>query len=1022
MFPDSDEEYGIDVMQTDHLNVLDVEEPGASGAAGETGDDEIPANAPVDKIVGVLAQFGISITKRIDTPEEVSLEAAALSLETFTERGKATAARGTANDTDGSKSATEPTHMPSVSMERPTTVIERVALACEQLSFSADHLRVDPLNRRVPAVLGVDFPTIKAASLHWTLNERQHYAFVLLATSILDAVLHSIGGQRPEASAQHELDQARMRLRTITAPLQAANEPDDVVIGRAFGESDEPVLERGIFGFVTGSAGTGKSRVIDATVDFARRWAADDTLKVCATSGAAAALIRASTWESAMGVSRGIGMDDAMAPPPPHQMKQWSSIGVVIIDEIGMAGSRSLRIMDQRLRQLKSCPAVLFGGLHFIVFGDFRQIPPVMDKPVYNIADHAKVGDQLAARQRDGHELWMKQLRVGVELVTNERARTDGVYADMLERFSVNQPTADDLKRINERVVQPLGSNGLQLPVTALHILVPGNKARAAINYHRFAEYCRANPTSPEHVWRQRGAIRIDATLTCATGSGELTDRMKTIIRRTRLNGASRTDSGKAAGKADDIPLLCGELNCVLGGSFMVLSNEQTRSGIVNGTLCTLIDVVVKEGATVRFTSAPPLEGGGTHYIEARHVLAIVLRYHDPAWAALALFPDLPVGCFPLFLRKSYKIVVAPKTIGVHRQVQVRQFSLTPAHALTGHKAQGATLSKVLVAQWKAAAKFNVGRDGWIYTMLSRVRSINDLFVVTPLPTDPERFPPRIDLINEFARLRRVCFQPTLERLQRFDAVSGSAAQSAFLAVDSAADAGSASTSTAAVASLDSRAGVEVVTMPAARVAHEGTDGHVNPSQEHMDHKHLPTRQPFAVSETSISLRTYTLAPAAPAVTQPPEPPRPDVFRSDPLAIFEMPLILMALNLNGCDGIDPKQLHGFGGTDVWNAPLATDDEFTVIAYSLALAAEPVIGPSKALEFLNDNTIGERPTDAPNTMFPRCWRVYIEKRDRKRVLDFLKAKEPIHAKLWAKHVKRWRKEEWLPPYALGLNLL
>src|SRR5688572_6011478 len=59
-------------------------------------------------------------------------------------------------------------------------------------------------------------------------------------------------------------------------------------------------------------------------------------------------------------------------------------ISYIIIDEKSMVGRRMLALIDMRLRQAfpenKNEP---FGGRSIIIFGDFGQLPPVLDLPMY---------------------------------------------------------------------------------------------------------------------------------------------------------------------------------------------------------------------------------------------------------------------------------------------------------------------------------------------------------------------------------------------------------------------------------------------------------------------------------------------------------------------------------------------------------------------------------------------------------------------------------------------------------------
>uniref|UniRef100_T1IVW9 ATP-dependent DNA helicase n=1 Tax=Strigamia maritima TaxID=126957 RepID=T1IVW9_STRMM len=65
--------------------------------------------------------------------------------------------------------------------------------------------------------------------------------------------------------------------------------------------------------------------------------------------------------------------------------QSMQNIRYVIIDEMSMLGLNLLLKIDQRLRQAKPESAdVQFDGLFVYLFGDFAQLPPVGDKPLYS--------------------------------------------------------------------------------------------------------------------------------------------------------------------------------------------------------------------------------------------------------------------------------------------------------------------------------------------------------------------------------------------------------------------------------------------------------------------------------------------------------------------------------------------------------------------------------------------------------------------------------------------------------------
>src|ERR1044072_3260901 len=64
--------------------------------------------------------------------------------------------------------------------------------------------------------------------------------------------------------------------------------------------------------------------------------------------------------------------------------ERLKSVSYIIIDEKSMVGRRILSLIDLRLRQaFPDHNNEPFGGRSVIMFGDFGQLPPVLDLPVY---------------------------------------------------------------------------------------------------------------------------------------------------------------------------------------------------------------------------------------------------------------------------------------------------------------------------------------------------------------------------------------------------------------------------------------------------------------------------------------------------------------------------------------------------------------------------------------------------------------------------------------------------------------
>lgn len=382
----------------------------------------------------------------------------------------------------------------SVSTRTASTLIKFVEDAVQCMEYKA---RSDA-GSGAPALAAADRPSITEAATHWALNPEQFAAFVPMACAILDICLtrllvrdsptissfdpkRSDAAQDPthnqsaahasasvsgsvnatEALSEQELQRikaASQLLRNLIAVTRVANGSScDSDISSSstseFHASASAAAEderQSMFMLVTGSGGTGKSRVIHCVRDFGRRWHMSNALRVTATTGAAAANIQASTWQSVVKDNfRKRQMDEVSE----ELRAVWSSIGLLIIDEISMAGAITLTRINQHLRRLKSSSA-LFGGVHVVVLGDFWQLGAVRQAPVYGSKQRkepvkpekvvSKATTKLSKAELNaldtatGQRIW-RQLTNGVELVTNMRAAQDLPFAAFLEKLRVNQ-------------------------------------------------------------------------------------------------------------------------------------------------------------------------------------------------------------------------------------------------------------------------------------------------------------------------------------------------------------------------------------------------------------------------------------------------------------------------------------------------------------------------------------------------------------------------------------------------------
>ncbi len=186
-----------------------------------------------------------------------------------------------------------------------------------------------------------------------------------------------------------------------------------------------------------------------------------------------------------------------------------------------------------------------------------------------------------------------------------------------------------------------------------------------------------------------------------------------------------------------------GNLYCVLTSTYMVDRNIDVSKGIANGTLCVLVDIFVKECARVRVLCFE--DGSEVHAVFASEVSCLMMKHTHQGWAETSLFHGLPAGTFPV-LPLNDECNFQLGTSDSELRTRVTQFPCTISLILTGHKVQGQSLNSIIVGS--IASKHQYGAEGWLYVVLSRVRTVGGLHVLQKIPTNVRKYAKRTD-VNE---------------------------------------------------------------------------------------------------------------------------------------------------------------------------------------------------------------------------------------------------------------------------------
>ena len=205
---------------------------------------------------------------------------------------------------------------------------------------------------------------------------------------------------------------------------------------------------------ITGTAGSGKSFLINALMTILR-----DKCKLTGTTGIAGYNIRGCTLHSALQLPVcNHNNSDLQRQALQRLQLRFTGKHYLITDEMSMLGQRTLAWVDKRLRQATGKLNEPLGGISMILLGDFAQLPPVGDKPIYATSPSSILGQH-------GYSIYtlfetVVMLRQNIRQAGNNPEAE--VFREILMRMRNGQSTQCDWQKLCERTPQHINMDNFK--------------------------------------------------------------------------------------------------------------------------------------------------------------------------------------------------------------------------------------------------------------------------------------------------------------------------------------------------------------------------------------------------------------------------------------------------------------------------------------------------------------------------------------------------------------------------------
>ena len=601
------------------------------------------------------------------------------------------------------------------------------------------------------------------------LDEKQYITYEIICCSFLLAQLDETGGQNNiintyitsalgESTDSSLPGDQQSNLKTVKKLLKSRGGTEQLRL------------------FLTGPAGAGKTTAIKAAETFCFRFSmhvgirwTDTTFFYTAYTGSAASAFGGRTIVKASGMWSKRVSDE--------QRNDWRNCKILVIDEISFMKESELMQLDRKLKELGDRNKI-FGGYSIIFGGDFRQL--------------TKASRKQLMYSKESSQFFEHSLTGTIILQNEHRFKNDKVWGKILSDFWFGDLSDEQRRIINERVI---GVNGLQPPDNLKDggtYACPTNKERNSISAGIFKKIVDTNnPDKGSNDVPPTNIIIIESTFGMSTSKNGLIRRIKNSLRHRILTTCGDANIEYEGSKKADPAL------CLYTGVYLIFisdnnkMNEKPPRG--NGTVCKFISVKIKDNAASHRVKTYNGKKVWTVSIEDVQWITVELmdnteeidtleakvrdmkqeteeavKNNESDHTIKTLKENLRILKKELDImhhgrqfkitpeRRNVEVTVRPSRVSSLQDTFKLQMNMMPvniATACTGHKLQGRSKDSLIVTSWPNF-KNNVIFQNWEYVVLSRVRTMDGLFLMQPLDKE-KNYAPTHELMKYMKRARR---------------------------------------------------------------------------------------------------------------------------------------------------------------------------------------------------------------------------------------------------------------------------